>query len=101
MRKGGGGDIREGTICFCHDAILRGKFQNVLPRRVVVRVDADLRQPSECAGEREVGWMQWAGLTHLVHGGEHFSHLHDTAQPFEGKVTHAYASAGRTTRERC
>jgi hypothetical protein len=36
-------DAREAAIYFDHDTVLRRKLQDVLPRRVIVRVEVDLR----------------------------------------------------------
>jgi hypothetical protein len=42
-RGRGGEDTLEGAISFGHDAVFRAERQRVLPRRVVVRVEPDLR----------------------------------------------------------
>jgi hypothetical protein len=89
------GNAREGAISFGHDAVLCGKFQDVLPRRVVVRVDADLQYLFlECSGVRG------EEVAHLVHGREHLSHFDDAPQPFEGKVAHPDAPMGCRQRQR-
>jgi hypothetical protein len=65
-------NAREAAICFNHDTVLRRKFQDVPPRRVVVRVEVDLRKKAywfsftqDCAQGYDMTWFT-AGTTFPV-----------------------------------